>query len=152
MIDIQPAKKQHLQEIVALLANDQLGVTRETTGPLTRPYTQAFEKIQQDPNAQILIALKEGNVIGCLQLNIIANLTFGGATRGQIEGVRVSPSAQGQGVGRQLFEKAIQICQSQGCKMVQLTTNNARPDAAIFYEKLGFTGSHMGFKLMLDTS
>jgi hypothetical protein len=33
--------------------------------------------------------------------------------------------------------------------MVQLSTNKARPDARRFYERLGFTATHEGMKLML---
>jgi hypothetical protein len=32
---------------------------------------------------------------------------------------------------------------------VQLTTDKGRPDAHRFYEKLGFTASHEGYKLAL---
>jgi hypothetical protein len=32
---------------------------------------------------------------------------------------------------------------------VQLTSNDARPDAHRFYQRLGFTPSHRGFKLLL---
>ena len=37
----------------------------------------------------------------------------------------------------------------KGCTMVQLTTNAARQDAQRFYQKLGFTASHVGFKINL---
>jgi hypothetical protein len=33
--------------------------------------------------------------------------------------------------------------------MVQLTTNNQRPEARRFYERLGFAASHVGMKLYL---
>ena len=34
-------------------------------------------------------------------------------------------------------------------QLVQLTSDVARPDAHRFYERLGFTASHVGFKLQL---
>lgn len=150
MITIQTATADHLAAIVVLLADDALGSGREVaTVTIAQPYIRAFEEIQQDPNAQILVALKDQKVVSCLQLNMLANLTFIGAKRALIEGVRVDKSVQGFGIGRKIFDAAIAISREQGCTIVQLTTNNARPDAAKFYKKLGFVGSHTGFKMLL---
>ena len=146
--EIQTANRDHLDAIITLLADDKLGTTRENTNR-KKPYEKAFREIQQDPNACILVAIVGSEVVGCLQLNILANLTLTGTKRGLIEGVRVDKSLQGQGVGRALFDAAIAICIEKQCKLIQLTTNKARPDAAVFYKKLGFVGSHIGFKLML---
>jgi hypothetical protein len=38
---------------------------------------------------------------------------------------------------------------ARGCRLVQLTTNQARTDAQRFYARLGFAPSHLGFKLSL---
>ena len=38
---------------------------------------------------------------------------------------------------------------ARGCALVQLTSDKARTDAHRFYERLGFTPSHEGFKLLL---
>jgi GNAT superfamily N-acetyltransferase len=45
---------------------------------------------------------------------------------------------------------AIEQARALGCYRVQLTSNEARHDAHRFYEHLGFTPSHRGFKLALD--
>lgn len=37
----------------------------------------------------------------------------------------------------------------QNCQLVQLTSDVTREDAHRFYERLGFTASHVGFKLAL---
>jgi GNAT superfamily N-acetyltransferase len=37
----------------------------------------------------------------------------------------------------------------RGCALVQLTTDTRRTDAHRFYERLGFTASHVGFKMTL---
>ena len=36
-----------------------------------------------------------------------------------------------------------------GCRQMQLTTNRARTDAHRFYDRLGFTPSHIGYKKTL---
>lgn len=38
---------------------------------------------------------------------------------------------------------------ASGTALVQLTSDARRDDAHRFYERLGFTGSHVGFKLFL---
>jgi GNAT superfamily N-acetyltransferase len=48
-----------------------------------------------------------------------------------------------------MFAWAIDQCRSRGCDLVQLTTDKTRPEAHRFYERLGFVGSHIGYKLML---
>jgi GNAT superfamily N-acetyltransferase len=43
----------------------------------------------------------------------------------------------------------VQRARDLGCYRVQLTSNNARPEAHRFYQRLGFEPSHRGFKLNL---
>ena len=44
---------------------------------------------------------------------------------------------------------AIERAREHGCSIVQLTSDKQRPDALRFYEALGFSASHEGFKLRL---
>ena len=87
-------------------------------------------------------------MIGCLQLTIIPGLARQGMKRAQIEGVRVDRHYRGEKVGGKLFEKAIAMARSEQCGMVQLTSDKQRNDAHRFYEKLGFSASHEGLKLI----
>ena len=87
-----------------------------------------------------------------LQLTFIPYLTHQGTWRALIEGVRVHKDCRGQGVGRAMFEWAIERARQRGCRMVQLTTAKTRPDALRFYQQLGFVASHEGMKLHLDIS
>ena len=87
-----------------------------------------------------------------LQLTFIPYLTHQGTWRALIEGVRVHNACRGQGIGKAMFEWAIERARQRGCRMVQLTTDKTRPDALRFYEQLGFVASHEGMKLHLDVS
>ncbi len=71
--------------------------------------------------------------------------------RGQIESVRIGAKYRGEGLGRQMFEWAIEQCRERGCGLIQLTTDKLRTDAREFYEALGFTASHEGMKLILES-
>lgn len=90
-----------------------------------------------------------GAVVGTLQLTFIPGLARRGARRAQIEAVRVRRELRGRGLGRALFEWAIEEARRHGCSLVQLTSDRRRPDAHRFYGRLGFVASHDGFKLRL---
>jgi len=144
------AERADLPTIVSLLADDELGGTREALhDPLPSAYTTAFEAIDDDPRNELIVATDDATIVGVLQLTFIPGLTHMGGERAQIEGVRVATSHRNQGVGRRLFEWAIERARNRGCRMVQLTTDKRRPDAHRFYESLGFVASHEGMKLRL---
>ena len=134
--------------VVALIADDQLGASREDPGELTA-YLGAFAVIDADP-AQLLVVLDDdGTVVGTMQVSFIPGLSRGGATRGQIEAVRVAASHRGRRLGQQMIRWAVEESGRRGCALVQLTTDKSRADAHRFYERLGFTASHEGFKMTL---
>ncbi|EWY41022.1 GNAT family acetyltransferase [Skermanella stibiiresistens SB22] len=136
--------------IVALLADDHLGKSREDTGsPLNPGYAAAFEAIDRDPNQMLTVVERGGQVIGCLQITFIPGLSRLGMLRGQVESVRIAAGYCGGGMGRTMLEWAIAECRSRGCGVVQLTTDKSRSDAKRFYEQLGFVASHEGMKLAL---
>lgn len=147
METLREARREDVPAIVALLADDALGAGRE--GPADDAYYTAFELIAADPGNRVLVAEAAGRVVGTLQLTIIPGLSRHGMLRGQIEGVRVSADQRGQGLGRRMIERAIELARDSGCGLVQLTSDKRRPDAVRFYESLGFTASHEGLKLPL---
>ncbi|MEU7566410.1 GNAT family N-acetyltransferase [Streptomyces fradiae] len=134
--------------IVALLADDPLGAQRESPDDLA-PYLSAFERVVADPHQHLVIAAREGEVVGTLHLTVIPGLSRRGATRSLIEAVRVHADARGTGLGTVLVEWAVEESRRQNCALVQLTSDVSRTDAHRFYERLGFTASHLGFKLAL---
>ncbi len=145
------ATEDDLPEIVRLLADDDLGRGRERPeDPLPQPYRDGFAALQRQPGNTILLATAaDGTVIGCLQLTLIAGVSRLGATRAQIEGVRVAATARGQGVGEAMVQEAIARARAAGATLVQLTSDVRRTDARRFYERLGFAATHVGFKLDL---
>ena len=145
------AEHTDVPNIVRMLADDPLGATREQCDdPLPPSYYKAFEAIDADPNNELVVACKSGDVVGMFQLTFIPYLTYRGGWRALIEGVRVDTSARAQGVGRRMFEWAIARAKERGCHVVQLTTDRTRPDAKRFYESLGFSATHDGMKLHFD--
>lgn len=147
------ATRQDVPDIVRLLADDPLGAQRERyEQPLPAEYYRAFEAIETDPNNELIVAERDGDVVGVLQLTFIPYLTHQGSWRALIEGVRVSSALRGQGLGRSLLQWAIARARERGCRIVQLTTDRTRPDALRFYESLGFRATHEGLKLDLSAT
>ncbi len=147
------ATTEDLPRLVELLAQDELGSTREIAGEEIDPgYVAAFEAIRRDPNNEVLVGEEDGQVVCMLQLTLLPHLTFRGGWRAQIEGVRVAADRRGQGLGRRLIVHAVDEARTRGCHLVQLTTNTSRGDARRFYESLGFEATHHGMKLYLTGS
>ena len=139
-----------LEDIVALLADDELGRKREDPDPPLNPrYIDAFAAIDADRNQFLAVVEQGGEIVGCLQLSFIPGLSRLGLWRGQIESVRISSARRGGGLGKRMFEWAIDECRKRRCEIVQLTTDKSRADARRFYEQLGFVASHEGMKLAL---
>ncbi|MFF9085729.1 GNAT family N-acetyltransferase [Streptomyces sp. NPDC014991] len=147
-LEIRDATAADLPAIVAMLADDPLGAQRESPDDLT-PYRAALENLDADPNQHLVVAVREGRAIGTLQLTIIPGLSHRGATRALIEAVRIHADERGGGLGSLLIEWAVDTSRRLGCQLVQLTSDKSRTDAHRFYERLGFTASHEGFKLRL---
>ncbi|MFF4885295.1 N-acetyltransferase family protein [Streptomyces nigra] len=147
-LEIRPAVAEDVPAIVGMLADDPLGAQRESPDDLT-PYLAALERLQGDPHQHVVVAVREGRVVGTLQLTIVPGLSRRGATRSIIEGVRIHADERGSGLGTRLIEWAVDESRRQECHLVQLTSDKTRTDAHRFYERLGFTGSHTGFKLQL---
>lgn len=145
----RPATREDVPTIVAMLADDILGATRETTADeLPELYYDAFNEIDADPNQYLCVVEDGREIVGTLQLTFIPGLARSGAKRGQIEAVRISKERRSEGLGEAMFNWAIEESRSRGCSIVQLTADIARTDAHRFYEKMGFRASHVGYKII----
>jgi GNAT superfamily N-acetyltransferase len=147
-LEIRPATTEDVPALVAMLADDPLGAQRESPDDLV-PYLAALERLSGDANQHLMVAEREGRVVGTLQLTIVPGLSRRGATRSIIEGVRVHADERGSGLGTMFIEWAIDESRRRNCQLVQLTSDATRTDAHRFYERLGFEATHVGFKMPL---
>jgi GNAT superfamily N-acetyltransferase len=145
---LRVATQGDIPAILALLADDALGRTRE--GGAEEAAQAAFAEIERDPNNAIYVIDIAGEVVGCAQLTVIPGLSRRALKRAQIESVRISSRRRGEGLGRWFLEELIAIARDKGCRLVQLTSDKRRNEAHRFYGSLGFVASHEGFKLSLD--
>ncbi len=146
---IRPARRADVPAVVALLADDVLGKTREADkGGLDR-YFAAFDEIDADARNHLMVAEQGGEVIGTYQVTYIPYLSRGGNERALIEAVRVASHLRGAGIGRRMMLFALDEARKRGCLLAQLTTDKQRDDAHRFYLSLGFKATHEGMKLAL---
>jgi GNAT superfamily N-acetyltransferase len=149
-IVLRDARRDEVPVIVRLLADDHLGAGREITAePLPQGYYDAFDWIAADPNNRLLVAERDGEIVGTLQVTFVRGLSKIGASLMLIEAVRVASRLRGQGLGRHMVSQAIEIARARGCHSVELASHHSRADAQHFYEQLGFKKSHVGMKLAL---
>ena len=148
-VTVREARQGDLSAIAALLADDGLGRGREADDVAV--YQAAFARMSAQSQNVYLVADSAGEVLGCLQYTVIHGLSRAGASRAQIEGVRVAATARGKKIGETMMQVAIDRARHDGCTLIQLTTDQRRVDARRFYERLGFEASHFGMKMGLDT-
>jgi GNAT superfamily N-acetyltransferase len=147
-LEIRRATREDVPLIVAMLRDDHLGATRESS-PDDPAYLSAFEAIAADPLQWLVVGVRAGEVIATMQLTIIPGLSRRGARRALIEAVRVRSDQRKGGYGQTLIRWAVDKARDEGCVMIQLTTDKSRVDAHRFYERLGFVNTHLGYKMSL---
>jgi GNAT superfamily N-acetyltransferase len=147
---LREATREDLPTIVRMLADDPLGQKRHRVEePLPQDYYAAFEAIAASPANALYVAEIDGEIVGTMQLTFVPGLDYLGAERMMIEAVRVARGRRNAGLGKAMIAEAVAIAHRRGCQRVELTSSASRKDAHRFYERLGFTASHVGMKLML---
>lgn len=148
MIIWREATAADVPAVVAMLADDMLGVAREGTD--LAPYLAAFAEMQRQASNTLVVGTREGRIVATYQITILHGLSMQAARRAQIEAVRVVADLRSHGIGAELMADAEARARAAGCRLMQLTTNKARARAHAFYDRLGFTPSHIGYKRELE--
>ena len=147
---VDRAARDDVGAVVALLRDDDLGVTREVVDAQDlEPYLRAFDDIDADPHQLLVVVRSRGVVVATMQLTFLRTLSRRGGLRMQVEAVRVASSERGSGLGRALLGWSTEVGRARGAVLAQLTTDRRRGDAHRFYESLGWVHTHRGLKLDL---
>ena len=141
-----------LPAVVELLRDDAIAASREAApGADELPaYRRAFEAIAANPHDLLVVGDRDGRVVVCAQVTLLHHLSRRGATRAQVESVRIADTERGRGVGTDLMRWVEAWARERGAALIQLTTDKRRLDAHRFYERLGYTASHEGMKRPLS--
>ena len=138
-VTFRDARARDLPAIVAMLADDGLGKGRETPD---RPeiYSLAFGRMEGDVNNRVIVAERDGRIVGCFQITFIQGLSRAGARRALVEGVRTAAEARSQGIGEALLRTSFQAFARRGKGGAQLHVDSqSLTGATRLYERVGMT-------------
>ncbi|WP_296217163.1 GNAT family N-acetyltransferase [Pseudomonas sp. UBA2684] len=158
----QPAAQQHLPDspfahysvraacntdapaLAALL--QQLG----SDEPRADPTLLALRLSELPLNRVVLVAERDGKLLGTCTINLIEHLAHNFARSAILEDVVVDGEARGLGIGQALMAKAIERARAWGCYKVALSSSQSREAAHAFYANLGFKPHGISLALTLD--
>jgi GNAT superfamily N-acetyltransferase len=147
---IRRAVEKDLPALTLLLSDDPISATRGDRADEcdNAAYRCALTEVIADPSNEVLLVVDEvGGPVAMMQLTRIPGLSRRGATRLLVEAVRVRSGQRSSGIGSAMMRWVTgTAAPATGASLVQLTSDEARKDAHRFYERLGFRGSHRGFK------
>ncbi|SFR70688.1 Ribosomal protein S18 acetylase RimI [Agromyces sp. CF514] len=139
-----------LDALMALLSDDPISASRgDVASSDDEPaYRAALEEILRDAGNDLLVVEGHaGELAATMQLTRIPGMARRGSTRLLVEAVRVRSDLRSAGIGGAMMRWVTEVAApALGSSLVQLTSDAARVDAHRFYERLGFVGSHIGFK------
>ena len=93
------------------------------------------EKIKQNPNHRIHVAIDDNKVVGTTTLLIEQKFIHQGGLVGHIEDVVIRKDYEGTGIGIKLVLSLLEYAKKKQCYKTILDCNdNVKP----FYEKIGF--------------
>jgi len=143
-VSFRLATPRDVPAILDLLTDDRLGAAREGTD--IEPYLQAFARMQVEAANHLIVGEGEGRIVATCQVTYISGLSLRAARRAQVESVRVASDLRGHGIGRLMMDEVERRARAAGCALIQLTMNKSRTGSDQFYQRLGFTPSHIGYK------
>ncbi|MFD5867885.1 GNAT family N-acetyltransferase [Corynebacterium sp. NPDC060344] len=150
---VQRADRSDIAGIVALLSDDEPVAARESRArddDGQAAHETAFDAVSRDSGQYLAVVKDEvGATVGTMQLSILPGLSRNGATRLQVQGVRVAPETTGMGLGSAMIEWAHEHGRARGATLAEVTTDRSRVRDQAFYERLGYGASHVGFKRTL---
>ncbi|MCY9786260.1 GNAT family N-acetyltransferase [Nocardiopsis sp. EMB25] len=147
---IRAAIRSDLGAILRLLR--ELGGTADTQGAHVRMSSaavRAWTRMENDPDRTVLVAEERGQIIGTLDLLVVANLTHDAQPWAVVDNLVVDPQRRGGGVGRALMEDALDRATRAGCYKVELFAHESRDRSSGFSAALGFGVSAEGFRRYL---
>jgi GNAT superfamily N-acetyltransferase len=149
-IELRPARPDDEDAVLALVGADAMTRARVPGDWPTPAQRDGLRRILAAEDHELIVAVRGDAVVGVLQFSVLPEFARDG-DRAQLETIHVAESERGTGVGSALVRHAVGLARERGCGLVQLTSSKSRQrdGAHRFYEALGFTASHEGFKLQL---
>jgi GNAT superfamily N-acetyltransferase len=131
--DAKPGDASRLVELIHFLGH-------EVSEKAVRKNLAALRKAGETP----LVATLDKRIVGLVGRHRMVTI-HRDAPVGRIPVLVVAKEAQGLGLGKLLAEAAEDWCRKQGCKLVEVTSNDRRTAAHAFYRHMGYERSSIRF-------
>lgn len=121
---------------------ESLDALRPTGGADPRRMNRVYDRIRQNPDYVVAVAVCDGRVVGAATLLVERKFIHNGGLAGHIEDVAVSAQHQGGGIGTKLVAYLLEEARRRGCYR---TTLDCEERLVGFYTRMGFErcGVHM---------
>jgi GNAT superfamily N-acetyltransferase len=139
-LTVKEAVRGDIPAVVRLLAE----MDNEAPMPRTRA-ERIFRDMSHYPDYRCYVARDGDQPVATFTLLIFEALVHGGSREALLDGVVVTASRRGQGIGRVMIKEAMRLAAAAGCYKLALSSNIKRKDAHRFYESLGFTQHGISF-------
>ena len=136
-LHVRHARREDLDALVALYAQlnpDDVAAPREHLAAI-------LDALVSSAHFAVIVGTHDGRVVATCYLNVIPNLTRGGAPYAVIENVVVEAAQRGSGLGRQVMRFALAEAWRRGFYKALLQTGSRDPRVHRFYEACGFSAS-----------
>jgi len=141
-MEIRPATLADAAKIADLLT--QLGY------PGTEKFIrEKILKLTGHPDADLAVAVAEGEVLGFISLHFIPQLGLAGSFA-RISYLCVDDTVRGRGVGGRLEAYCEQCARERGCDRIELHCHSRREQAHKFYRRQGYEASPFYLMKKLD--
>jgi len=104
---------------------------------------EILEKIKQNSNQIIQVAIDDKKIIGCITLLIEQKFIHDGGLVGHIEDVVVRKDYEGKGIGIKLVTSMLEYAKRKNCYKTIL---DCKDDVKQFYERIGFKHESNGMR------
>ena len=104
---------------------------------------EILEKIKQNSNQIIQVAIDDKKIVGCITLLIEQKFIHNGGLVGHIEDVVVRKDYEGKGIGMKLVTSMLEYAKRKNCYKTIL---DCKDDVKQFYERIGFKHESNGMR------
>jgi hypothetical protein len=111
-VELRRATAADIPALVALLADDPLGVTREAADGDLSPYRRAFDLLDADPAHVLVVAMDGDALVGTLQLTVLQGLARRGCALVQLTTDKTRVDA------RRFYERLGFVASHEGLKLM----------------------------------
>ena len=134
--EIRLAEKRDYQQLLSLLKQ-----LNPSDPDFSNIEADIFEEILLSKYLDLIVADKNGELLGSCYLNILPNLTRSGRPYSVIENVITDSAHRNQGIGKAILNYAADRSWAENCYKVMLMSGRKEAAVHSFYKKCGFDGN-----------